>query len=629
MMSFGYYGKIIYIDLTDSKITIEEKPDSFYRKYLGGYAMGAYYLLRDMDPATDPLDPESIIAFAPGVTTGAPIGGLSRYAVVAKSPESGRLMTSEAGGYWGAELKFAGFDAVIIKGKAKKPVYIWIENENVEVRDAEGIWGSYTADATEKIRDIHGKRARVVVIGTAGENLVKYACITNESKHFNGRGGLGAVMGSKNLKAIAVKGNKKVPVSNPEVVKLKARRLGKDFIGNGEFEFFHDLGTAPYLSFQNETGQLPTRNFHTGVFENADDISGSRIIKLPEYKGHGACYACPIRCKIEVESKGDFELDIRYGGPEYETVAMLGSCLCIKDIYKILKANELCNKYGLDTVSVGGSIAFAMECYENGLITKEDTGSLDLRFGNGDAMLELIPMINEKKGFGKILAEGSREASRHIGRGSEKYAMHVKGVEIPGHEPRVKQAYGLSFATTTKGADHMSLVGDPVVAMDAGESSLNMVRPMGISKRMELSDISKEKVRYVYYGQMLMNMMDSLCICQYCFMPHFFTLKDLEEIIEAVTGWNISLWELMKVGDRCITMSRMFNIAAGLKKEEDWLPERMFEPLESGSTRGKKIDRDNFKKSISLLYGMYGWDEESGIPGGAKIEELELSKSSL
>ena len=404
-MPYGYNGKVLRVDLTTGSFRVEEPGEVVYRTYLGGGGLASYYLLRELAPGIDPLSADNVLIFASSVISGVPIAGMVRFTIAAKSPLTGAYGEAEAGGFWGPELKFAGFDALIITGKAEKPSYLWINDGKVEIRSAERIWGMETGPAQEAIKEELGeKRARVALIGPAGENMVRFACVVNELKHANGRTGMGAVMGSKNLKAVAVRGTKKMDVHDPEKLRELSKEL-TELIGQyGPNKVLRKLGTSNLIMALNNQGILPTRNFRGGSFEGAQKISGERMAETI-LKSEEGCYACAVRCKRAVEiPSGPYATDSCYGGPEYETLASLGSLLCIDDLAAITKGNELCNRYTLDTISTGVAIAFAMECYEAGILTKTDTGGIDFRFGNPEAMLKGIEWIAFRRpGWGIFL----------------------------------------------------------------------------------------------------------------------------------------------------------------------------------------------------------------------------------
>ncbi len=477
---FGFNGKILKVNLDKQEIEVENLDEKIYRKYLGGRNIGLHYLMKETKPYIEPLSPENVLVFATGVTTGVPLTGFSRHSVVAKSPLTNGFGEAEAGGFWGAELKFAGYDAVVVKGKSPKPVYLWIHDGEAELRDASHIWGQQTREAQQKIRDELGdKLVRIALIGPSGEKLVKYACILNELKYANGRGGLGAVMGSKNLKAIAVRGHKRLEFSDPEKIREIGKWHAENWQKHGGALSRSRLGTSDGLMAINKDGILPTRNFHKGSFDHAEEISGETMEETILVDREG-CYACSIRCKRVVKGKPPYETDPAYGGPEYETLGSFGSLCEVSDLSAISYANQLCNAYGVDTISAGVAVAFTMECFEKGILTKEQLVGLEPRFGSAEAMVKLVEMIAKREGFGDLLAEGVMKASQQIGHGSEKYAMHSKGKELPMHEPRGKTGLALAYALSPSGADHMQAAHDPAFQVERRErQAIRPPRPCG------------------------------------------------------------------------------------------------------------------------------------------------------
>ncbi|MBE0585666.1 MAG: aldehyde ferredoxin oxidoreductase family protein, partial [Desulfofustis sp.] len=447
----GFNAKILRIDLTLKKITVEHPPIDFYRQYMGGRGFIVHYLLEEIAPGVDPLGPDNKLIFALGALTGHPFIGSGRNSIGAKSPLTGGFAESEAGGFWGAECKKAGYDAIIVEGASEKPVYLWVHNGAVEIRDAGTLWGSDVADCRRKIEQSLGeKNVRTAIIGIAGENMVRYACVLNDVTHAAGRTGMGAVMGSKKLKAIAVKGSQPPLLARREDLMNMNRRMAGNY---KELTLHWKYGTGRTMLEYGQNGNLPVRNFKGGQFPGTDKISAITLYDRYLKKMEG-CYGCPIKCKRVVELQGEMTVDPVYGGPEYETLAALGSNCDIDNLEAIMKANEYCNRYGLDTISTGAAISFAMECYDQGMLTMADTQGLELSMGNTAAMLTMIERIAKRKGLGDLLAEGTKRAAERLGKGSEAFAMQVKGEEIPMHEPRLKQSLGLHYSVHPAGADH-------------------------------------------------------------------------------------------------------------------------------------------------------------------------------
>lgn len=624
-MPYGYNGKILRVDLTNETFSVEEPGDVIYRTYLGGGGLASYYLLRELKPAIEPLSPENILVFASSVISGAPIAGMVRFTVAAKSPLTGAYGEAEAGGFWGPELKFAGYDAIIFTGRARKPCYLWINDGQVEIRPAAAIWGMETGPAQEAIRQELGEeRARIALIGPAGENMVRYACVVNELKHANGRTGMGAVMGSKNLKAIAVRGTKKILIHDPEKLQILAKDLTALIANHAPNMLLTRLGTPNFVMGLNNQGLLPTRNFRTGFFAGAEKISGERMAETIMKDGK-SCYACSVRCKRTVEvTAGAYQMAGKYGGPEYETISSLGSLLCIDDLAAIAKGNELCNRYTLDTISAGVAIGFAMECFERGIITRADTEGIDFRFGNPEAMLKGLEWIAfRKSGLGDLLAEGVKIAAARIGKNSEEFALHIKGQELPMHDPRGKTGLGLSFAVSPTGADHVRAPHDPPFQVEGPH--LERIAPLGILEPVPALEMGPRKARNFTYLHFIWSLYESLGVCNFVAGPVWaLTLPKLVEVVQAITGWETSLWELMKAGERTVNMARVFNLREGFGRKDDTLPDRLFQPLESGALKGTGIDRQEFEELLTLYYEAMGWDPREGVPTRGKLAELNL-----
>ena len=615
-MENAFKGRILRVNLSTEKISFKPIEETFYRRHFGGRGLISYVLLTELEPKIDPLDPENKLIFSSGPVTGAPISGSGRNSVGAKSPLTGAYGEAEVGGYWGAELKRAGFDAIILEGKASSPVYLWIMDQKVELRDASGIWGFEIKKAEGMIRDDLGDRTvRVAQIGPGGEKLVRYACIINDLNHAAGRCGMGAVMGSKNVKAIAIKGTGKVVVHKPKRLRKLAQWMVKnvDSVANA----LHTYGTGVGMDAMEETGNLPIRNFRDGDFSEVDKISAETIKKNVSI-GMGTCYACAIACKKEVKVDEPWTVDPMYGGPEYETLASLGSNCGISDLKAVCKANELCQKYAIDTISTGVTISFAMECYEHGLLTKKDTGGTDLSFGNADSMLKVIELIGEKRGLGALLAEGTKRAAEAIGNGAEEFAVHVKGEEVPMHDPRLKRGEALGYAVSPTGADHVHNIHDTFLYPVLPKS----YHSLGILEAIPVEDFGPKKVRLYKYVSEWRTLNNFLTMC--LFTPWSVTQK--VEIVRAVTGWNTSAFELMKVVQRGNTLARIFNLREGFSEKDDWLPPRFFKPRTSGTLK-VEVNAERLQRAKLLYYDMMGWSE-TGVPKQSALDELNIGWAS-
>lgn len=617
-MANGYNGRILRVNLSSGKLTTEEYPDSFYRQYFGGEGLIAYFLVKELPAGVEPLGPENKLIFAAGPITGVPAGGCGRHSVGAKSPLTGGFGEADSGGYWGAELKMAGFDAVIIEGKAEKPVYISIKDREASLKDAGHLWGMQALECQIAIREeLADQNIKVALIGPAGENLVRFASVMNDLDAAAGRTGMGAVMGSKNLKAIACRGTRHVPLADPEAAREIARWIKDNAPVN--IKRMRDLGTAQIVDGLNGLGGLPTQNFQFGSFEGAEKINGETMADTILVKRR-ACHACPVQCKREVKVDEPYKVDPRYGGPEYETIGALGSDCGIDDLKAIARGNELCNAYGLDTISCGATIAFAMECFENGLLTTEDTSGMDLRFGNTAAMLEMIEQIARREGLGAMLAEGVARAAKKIGRGAEKYAMHIKGQELPMHEPRLKQGMGVGYSISPTGADHCHNIHDTVYVSMTG--LMTDIQALGILEPLPADDLSGDKVRLLAYYANWMHFLNSAVACYFVMSLGRVGFERTSRLVNAATGWNTSVFEILKVGERAANLARVFNMREGFTSKDDDMPERFFTPHGSGPLP-VALDREAFEKAKQMYYDMMDWPEGSPSPG--KLAELGVA----
>lgn len=611
-MPFGYNGKILVVNLSEGTWTTDEHDETWYRTYWGGGALASWYMHKLIPPGCDPLGPENVLVFATSVLCGAPLSGFSRLTAAAKSPLSGGFGESEAGGYLGPELKHAGFDAVVFTGVSPKPVYLYINKGAVELRDAGKFWGMENAPLHDALKEELGEaKIRVASIGPAGENLVRYACIVNEFIHVNGRCGMGAVMGSKKVKALVCLGDENsVAFADPEAVKELNKWHRKAISEHMPNVNLGKNGTPMHVMTLQNNGMLPTRNWKEGVFEGAEAIG------LPGYekilKGRHTCYKCSVACKRVVNNTSDE----RYGGPEFETLGAFGSMCGVGVLDDVSKAHERSNALGLDTVSAGGVVAFAMELAEEGIIDTSDVKG----FGDGPGMIALLEKIARREGIGDILAEGSALAAKKIGRGAEKFVCAVKGQEPGYHDPRGKTGVGMGFALSPTGADHIEAPHEVAFQGDA----VNLVKPIGVLTPPKPLETDIDKVRFFVEGQKTWAMNNTLSICNYVVRPIFaMTYDKLVDTVRAITGWQTSLYELMLAAERSIVLARMFNVREGLGRDDDRLFERMHKPMPSGPLQGRFIDEQAFRASLDLYYEMMNWDE-NGVPRRGKLHSLNL-----
>jgi aldehyde:ferredoxin oxidoreductase len=626
-MAHGYNGKILHVNLTSAQLSVEEPDEAFYRKYMGGSAIAMHYILKEMPAGVDPLGPDNVLVLALSVLTGSPISGQSRMTAAAKSPLTGAIGDSQGGGFFPAELKFAGFDAIVVKGKSKEPVYLWINEGSCELRDAAHLWGKITGEAEASIKkELDDDKIEVLQVGPAGERGVRFAGIFSMSNRANGRTGMGAVMGSKNLKAVAVRGRKR-----PSLAKWGADNLEDSGIAG-----LAKYGTAETTGANQTSGTLPTYNYNSGAFDRWAAIDGTTMYDTvlrgagqgkQNRLGRDTCYACTVRCKRVVEiTEGKYKVDPHYGGPEYETTSTFGNYCAIDDLPAISKANELCNKYGMDTISCGATISWAFEAFNEGKLTVDDTDGLDLSWGNAESMVTLVEKIAKREGFGDVLAEGSERAAKMIGRGTEAYLITFKGQEAPAHMPRVKRSLALIYATNPFGADHQSSEHDPAFEDDF-ESYTDRMAVLGFREGQKPRSLSDEKIRFAITSQRMYSAMDSLNLCQFVYGPawQLYGPDDMVELVRTVTGWeDVSFDELQKVGERRLNMMRSFNAREGMDRKNDVLPEKLFKPLKGGASDGWKLNRDEVEVALDKYFEFCGWDVKTGVPTRAKLEELDL-----
>jgi aldehyde:ferredoxin oxidoreductase len=618
-MSSSFHNKILRVNLTEGKVSVDEPGAVLLRRYMGGWNIIADTLLREVPAGADPLGPENKLIFAPGVLTGLAISGASRNAVGGKSPITGAFGATEVGGNWGAQLKRAGFDALIVEGASEKPVYIWISDGEVEIRDATHLWGKTTKETEALIRQELGEeRAELTMIGPGGENLVQYACVMNGLKDAAGRTGMGAVMGSKKLKAVAARGTANVEGADQDTIREMARRAAQEVRDGTRAAWAAEAGTGGKgLEGGIVSGNMPIRNFRDGEFP---EIEGLEFIMDKIGVQMEGCWACAVRCKKVVKAQEPYEIDSDYGGPEYETIGSLGSTCGVSDIVAVSRANELCNAYSLDTIGAGVTIAFAMECFENGLLTLEDTDGIDLRFGNGDAMIQMVEKIGKREGLGDILAKGLLPAAAEIGQGAEQYAVHAKGQAQPMHEPRLKRGLAIGYALSPTGADHCHSLHDTgmVLPDEDGFQQNGGLRGLGILEAMELESLGPEKVRASIYHTISSLVPNCVSIC---FFPGWST-QELTEMTRAATGWDVTDYELFKVGERALTLARVFNMREGLTVEDDQLCPRSYSPTRGGALSEGGIDMEELREAVHMYYAMMGWDRETGVPTVEKLHEL-------
>ncbi|MCA9988794.1 MAG: aldehyde ferredoxin oxidoreductase family protein, partial [Anaerolineales bacterium] len=624
----------------------DETPDeAFYRQYVGGSLLGVYYLWKHSPAGIDPLGPENTLTFAVSAPTGLPVSGQSRCTVTCKSPSSGGVADAQAGGFWPAELKYAGYDAVVVHGAAQKPVYLTIMNGKAELHDAAHLWGKTTYEVEEMLKEEwEDKKLEIAQIGPAGEKMSNFACVINMANRAWGRTGAGAVMGSKKLKAIVVRGNEKVKAADRKKV-VALSRFGVDELEPTGMDSFGRYGTAGIVVSQHNSGGLPTNNWDSGAFADismAESIGGELLYDeilagaeagRQDKDGRDTCYACIVRCKRVVESEyKDKGLIPEYGGPEYETIATFGSYCGVTDLKAVVYANQLCNEYGVDTISCGATLSWAMDCFENEVISLEDTDGIELRFGNADAMVAMLEKTLNREGFGDVLAMGSAKAADHLGRGHE-YLLTIKGQELPAHMPHVKRSLSLIYATNPFGADHQSAEHDPMYLPKVYEGtperpgSKRFVEQLGLTSPQPAKVLNEEKVRWTLLTQYIYSAADTISVCQFVYGPgwQLYGPQHMAQLMSGATGWDVDVEEISSIGQRRVNMMRAYNAREGLSRDNDTLPAKLLrQPLSGGRSDGIKLDEAELETAKAQYYEMAGWDD-NGTPTRETLSSMGLA----
>jgi aldehyde:ferredoxin oxidoreductase len=612
----GYTGKILRVDLANKKASTEELEEKLARAFIGGAGLGIAILYDEVKQGIDPISPKNKLIFSLGPLVGSMAPCCHRMAVVAKSPLTNSVGMALSGGEFPAELKFAGYDVVIVEGAAEKPVYIWVHDDKAEIRDATPFWGIQTLDTQLFIKDaLNQPDAKVACIGPAGERLVRYACIINE-RRAAGRTGLGAVMGSKKLKAIAVCGTNKVNCADEAKFKEALKELYAEMQKSPVlYPAFSKLGTPMVVKRAAELGILPSKNWSaTGVFAPVESIGGEAQEKYTIMRR--GCYQCPVRCGQTRLVKSGSYAGFMSEGPEFETTYSFGSATGISYMPAIIAADRLCDEFGLDTISAGVVIAFAMELYEQGVLSKEELDGLDLKFGNHEAMIKLLRKIAYREGIGDLLAEGTKRASETIGRGAEKYAINIKGLELPGYDVRGAKAHGLSYATSFTGGDHCRGY--------AIQEIFDTPVPYGVDR---LAIEGKGKL--CKWNQ---DVRTGVCDCMpFCAFPFDMAIAGvattlLARLYESLTDFRLTAKEVERVGERVNNVARAFSVREDFSRVDDTFPKRiMTEPILGGASKGQLISPEDLKKMLDEYYKARGWDKKTGIPSREKLEELELT----
>jgi len=599
---FGWMGKILRVNLSNGDINLEDLNIEDAKLYIGGRGLGTKIFMDEVEPTVEPFSPENKLIFMTGPLTGTLGASAGRYEVVAKAPLTGTIGASNSGGHFGPELKFAGYDGIIFEGKSERPVYLYINNDSVELKSAEHLWGKTVFETTDDVLKETDINARVACIGPAGEKLVLFATVMNDKHRAAGRSGLGAVMGSKNLKAVVVRGTGTVEVAKPKEF-MQSCKIARDKIkanpvtGGG----LPTYGTQILVNILNQSGALPTRNWRDGgVFENAEDISGEALTEKYLVKNKG-CFACSIGCgRVTKVKDGKFKGSGE--GPEYEAGWSFGADCGVKDLAAVCKANFLCNEYGLDPITLGSTLACAMELHDSGLVTREELGE-NLKFGNAEAVVNFVRKTANREGYGDKIAEGSYRLAESYGH--SELSMSVKKQEMSAYDARGIQGMGLAFATSNRGGCHVRGY---------------MVSPeiLGLPQKLDPL-VTTDKAQWLIIFQDLTAVVDSAGIC--LFTTFAIGLPEISEMIRTAIGYDYTDEEILMAGERIWNLEKLFNLKAGFTKEDDTLPERLLtQPLPEGPAKGRVVELDTM---LNEYYEIRGWDAES-IPMSAKLKELSI-----
>jgi aldehyde:ferredoxin oxidoreductase len=611
-MAGGYWGRIALVDLSKNEVQAIPFSEQLQRSVIGGCGLGAHLLHEYLDFVAAPLAPQNPLIFATGPLTGVGIPTASRYEVVARSPLTGFYGQADSGGAWGDELKRAGWDALVVVGESPEPCFLWIEDEQIELMPAHSLWGLDCYEVEAPLRTATHSEAVILSIGPAGERACPLAAIMNEglAGRAAARAGLGAVMGKKRFKAVAVRGTTRPQVAHPQELKGCVRQLSKTMVENRMGMYQH--GTLGGILAHEKFGGLPIKNWQLGSWEEEVQRVSGQTLTEDHLVGRYGCRGCVIRCGREVDARFGAQAGEKSGGPEYETVAFLGSNCLVDDLETIIRANELCNRYGLDTIGTGAAIAFGMEAYERGLIGNSDTDGLELVWGSGEALLATIGAIAEGKGIGKLLGKGTRQAAQELGGEAQTMAVHVKGLDCPGHDGRAYNSAALAYATATRGACHLEAISHVV------ERSVPFA-DIGFPDVLDRFS-TERKAELVVKLQDLMCMYDSLKLCKFIWFAGA-KVAHMLELLNLTTGWELDMADFMRSGERIFNLKKLANIKMGASRADDSLPDRMLHQPRGSGTAAENLPP--LEAMLNDYYDLRGWTDQ-GEPTSAKLSELEL-----
>ncbi|MFB0546938.1 MAG: aldehyde ferredoxin oxidoreductase family protein [Anaerolineae bacterium] len=611
-----FLDQILTIDLTQREIQISDFREELAKKYLGGRGLNSWQIFKHIAKGTEPLSPENHLVFSCGLLTGTGVPASSRLHVSARSPLTGLLGSSNVGGHFGAELRGAGFQGILIRGRSEKPVFLWIKGGEVEIRDAGRLWGQDAWRTQTSLKEmLNDSRVKIMAIGQGGENAVRYACIMTDRGHSAGRTGMGAVMGAKNLKAIAVRGEK----SRREwghSARAVVRSYLDQIVNAPRYGIYAKYSNTVFVAWADQMGMLATRNYRQAQFEDVEKIDGRRIIDYVTKPR--SCYRCPVHCKADLKIERGRFAGTEGDRPDIEPIVALGSKCGLSDVEAVLYLYNLCGQLGIDVISTGSALAFAMDLYERGIISKGETDGLELTWGNDEAMEAMIGKIARREGFGNVLAEGVRQASQIIGRGSEEFAYHSKGLELTAFDPRGAMGTALGYAVSTRGGDFTSVYATPEFRWDPERAKVEF----GTERAADRFSI-EGKGRLVKRAMIVSAVLDSLGLCKVPILSIIcdFDLKSEAELTSALTGWQMEADDLLTIGERILNVEKLFNLRHGGDKEGDKIPDKFTrEVLSHGAARGKTVD---IEPMVREFYATMGWDT-SGNPTPEKLKELDL-----
>jgi len=615
-MIHGYMGKILRVNLSEGVIREEDLNQEWLKYFLGGAGLATRYLIEEVPAGIDALGPENKLIFMTGMLTGTASASASRYSVVAKSPLTGILGTANSGGNFGPQLKKSGFDGIIFEGISPEPVYLEIINGKARLHDALHLWGKTIPETEGLLQNEVKQQMTIAAIGPAGENLVRYAAIMNNKHRAAGRCGLGAVMGSKRVKAIACAGKKPIRLANEDGFRQAAKRqfdlLDESMLKVG----FDAFGTNMVADMVNVRGGYPTRNWQQGVFGRIEEVNAEAMTDKVLIEGV-SCFACPVACGRKTEIREGKWSGNSGEGPEYETTDTFGAMCDVSDLNAITQANYLCNTLGIDTISAGASIAFAMECFERGALDKKQTGGIEINFGDANLVVDLVEKIAYRQGIGDLLAEGTRLMAQRTGKGSEHYAMNVKGLELPAYDPRAAKICGLGYVTANRGGDH-------ITGYVQGPTFIDM--PFLIIDDSSIGDpwvANPQEAHVLVDLENALSLLDAIGACK--FMGILLTAEDIVSLISTASGADFQVRDFRLIGDRIYNLQRLFCVREGINREHDRLPNRLMEdPLPDGPAAGMLVERESLEAMKDAYYQMRGWDMITGIPTPEKLHALGL-----